>query len=63
MRMSVLCVVSLDGNQVMFILQMSSISHQRKRNSCLGITLFPLKTKTSKVIYVIEDSFSHEKAC
>ena len=34
MRMSVLCVVSLDGNHVMFILYMSSISHQRKRNFC-----------------------------
>ena len=31
MRMRVLCVVSLDGNQVIFILQMSSISHQRKK--------------------------------
>ena len=63
MRMSELCVVSLDGNQVMFILQMSSISHQRERIFLLRYFLFSLKTKTSKIIYVIEDSFSHEMAC
>ena len=34
MKMSVLFVVSLNGNQVMIILQMSSLIQQRKKKSC-----------------------------